>query len=112
MRGFPALNNTTSLNAITEGDVLIYPPPAATEGINKTISKNRSDPWILGSEVIRSSVADNRTRAMEAFQYPRRASQAAYVFTYRLAVVGTIVLRSINIPGFIWGCGGEGGGRD
>ena len=49
---------------------------------------------------------------MEAFQRPRRASQAAYVFTYRLALVGTIVLRSINIPGFIWGCGGEGQGRD
>lgn len=35
---------------------------------------------------------------MEAFQY-QRASQAAYVSPHRLAVVGTIVLRSINIQG-------------
>lgn len=36
---------------------------------------------------------------MEAFQYQRRASQAAYVSLHRLALVGTIVLRSINIQG-------------
>lgn len=61
--------------------------------------------------MIRRSATDKGTWAMEAFQHPRKDGQAAYVFTYLLAVVGTIVLRSINIPGFIWGCGGEGGGR-
>lgn len=36
---------------------------------------------------------------MEAFQYQRRASQAAYVSLHHPALVGTIVLRSINIQG-------------
>lgn len=43
---------------------------------------------------------------MEAFQY-QRASQAAYVSLHRLAVVGTIVLRSINIQGLSGAAAGK-----
>lgn len=49
---------------------------------------------------------------MEVFQYPRRASQVGSIFMDRLTTVAIVGLSSINIPDFIWGCGGDEGCRD
>lgn len=94
-------------NSVTKGDVFLY-PLSVTAGINQTFGINGLENWILGSGIIRNFLTDNR----EVFQHPRRARQEGSIFMDHPTTLGIVVLSSLSAPGFLRGCGGDGGCRD